>query len=260
MVHTRSVVAAVLLMGLALAPLSWSQSADCLDNLNPLARLRIKTNEQSAESSQAGQGQPGDSEGGSLDGEQPDRDADPGGTSPTAPPSGSGGEPPTIDLTNTQGLMWLLQLLAYAVAGALIVFLLYLLFKYLGNRTGSIPTGTSTAREKDNELESAPVPTLMTSADSLATGGDYRLALRYLLTAALRHLEKRGLLDYKPTATDWEHLRALRATGHQRVYDRLLPATRLVERKWYGVSEASLHDYTTVQRIVGPILEATGGL
>jgi hypothetical protein len=244
MVDKRWIIAATILMGIAIAPFGVSQDADCLNDLNPLARIRVETKNPTTSS----ENREPSSSGGSTS-------APPSTSNPRSEPPPSSGSEPIITIPE-EGVTGVFQLLMYLAIGAIVVFLLYLLFRYFANRSGSLPRPIT--EEEGDTLSTAPIPKLVSDADVLATSGDYRMALRYMLTAALRHLDRRGVLDYKITSTDWEHLRMLQSKGHQAMYDRLFPATQMVERKWYGVSEASAEDYDQVQRIIQPILAGEG--
>ncbi len=53
-----------------------------------------------------------------------------------------------------------------------------------------------------------------------------------------------GVLRFDRSKTNWEYLRALRASGRSDVYDAMTPLTREFDRLWYGFATADRADYT----------------
>jgi hypothetical protein len=144
----------------------------------------------------------------------------------------------------------LLQFLFYLLVGIVIASALYLLFQWwLARRDQASAMRTDLSEPAPSTTQDA-----LQAAHTNASQRDYRLALRHLHTAALIHLDRLGFLTYEATSTDWEHLRALRAQGHEALHTELLPITELVQRKWYGLEAASAEDFQIAQRILQPIL------
>jgi hypothetical protein len=148
----------------------------------------------------------------------------------------------------------LLQLLFYLIIALLIAFALYMFFRWLLGRPPRAEAPTPGLFEPTR----ATPPDLLRMAEEQAAQGNYRLALRYLQTAALVHLDRLGFLTYEPTNTDWEHLRALRAHGQEALHAQLLPLTELVQRKWYGLEEAAPEDFQRARQAIQPILARHG--
>lgn len=80
-------------------------------------------------------------------------------------------------------------------------------------------------------------------AERKAREGDYRLALRFIYLALLVALDTGGVLRFDRSRTNWEYLRALRASGREDVYQAMTPLTREFDRVWYGLARADAADY-----------------
>ena len=88
----------------------------------------------------------------------------------------------------------------------------------------------------------------LASARDQADRGDYRSAIRLAYIASLRRLEGSGMLVLEKNRTNWEYQRALRAKDGA-AYDRMLPATRLFDRVWYGRRPGTRDEYESVLRV-----------
>ncbi len=82
---------------------------------------------------------------------------------------------------------------------------------------------------------------LLREADGAAAQGQFALAFRCLYLALIRHLDRRSLLRFDGSATNYDYLRQVR--GHPEVARHLEPLTRAVEPVWYGYRDASAEDY-----------------
>jgi hypothetical protein len=69
-------------------------------------------------------------------------------------------------------------------------------------------------------------------AQALASGGDYRAAVRYLYLSSLLLLEERGLLRYDRSLTNREYLRSIAQLPD--LVAMLRPVVEVFERVWYG--------------------------
>jgi len=74
------------------------------------------------------------------------------------------------------------------------------------------------------------------AARAAAAQGDFGLAVRRLYEAALLRLDRRGLLTYVPSRTNWENLRGVQSV---RLRTDLQPLTRAVDRIVYGKRPAT---------------------
>ncbi|HED03963.1 MAG TPA: DUF4129 domain-containing protein [Candidatus Fraserbacteria bacterium] len=146
----------------------------------------------------------------------------------------------------------LIRFLFYLAIALLIAWALYTLFRRLIRRRAYAKPEPSTPSVF--APRPATVPDLLSSAQEQAAQGNYRLALRSLYTALLVHLDRLGALDYQPTQTDEEHLRALQKRGMQALYAQLRPIAELVERRWYGLEATTAEDFQRASQIAQPIL------
>ncbi len=74
--------------------------------------------------------------------------------------------------------------------------------------------------------------TALQQASTLARGGDYRTAVRYLYLSSLLWLDERGLLRYDRALTNREYLEHLR--DNPELQARLTPIVDTFDRVWYG--------------------------
>jgi tetratricopeptide (TPR) repeat protein len=92
-------------------------------------------------------------------------------------------------------------------------------------------------------VEARDMDSLHALAERKAQEGDYRLALRFIYLALLVALDTGGVLRFDRSRTNWEYLRALRASGRDDVYQAMTPLTREFDRVWYGLAHADAADY-----------------
>jgi hypothetical protein len=83
----------------------------------------------------------------------------------------------------------------------------------------------------------------LANAERAAKSGDYRNALRSLYQGMLLLLSGLGLIRYEKATTNWEYVRAVRATDVE-AEKILAAATLLFERRWYGLAPATAVDYS----------------
>lgn len=85
------------------------------------------------------------------------------------------------------------------------------------------------------------VPTKrMDDAEALSARGEHRLALRALYLATLARLDAARLIEYDPSATNWQYLRQLPKGEVREVFREF---TLAFDRKWYGREVARAEDY-----------------
>ena len=90
-------------------------------------------------------------------------------------------------------------------------------------------------------------------ADALAARGEYRLAVRALYLAVLSALHRRGAIDYDPSRSNWDYVRAFKGEG-----GALPPFRELTLRfdfAWYGRRGGDAPGYALVRALAGPLLE-----
>ena len=84
---------------------------------------------------------------------------------------------------------------------------------------------------------------LLALAEQQAKAGDYRRAFRLVYLASLVALDTNGVLRFDRSKTNWEYLRAMRASGRSDVYAALTPLTREFDQVWYGFAPADASQY-----------------
>lgn len=140
-------------------------------------------------------------------------------------------------------VVWLFAILG---AGLLLGVLLYLL---LGMRV-------SLAHEARMDEDADPDANLTASeavqqATTLARGGDYRSAVRYLYLSSLLWLDERGLLRYDRMLTNREYLDRL-AHNHE-LRDRMAPIVDTFDRVWYGHTPLDAEGFASYQQQVNDL-------
>lgn len=250
---TLIIIGLVFVVGMALTPLGYS-GADCLD-VPPNSRFQPPSVNDGASASNSNDDNSttaSNSTGTSND--EPDNNED--GTvvtTTTQDDSGNTSSGSGFELSGPSFLNNIAQLLLYLAVAVGILMLIYYVFRWFGEKDFRRDMADLDKNDED-AMKTLPIPGLLQRADEEARNGNYRLALRYLYTSVLRHLDRTGVLEYQSTATDWEHLRLLRSGGHQQLYDQLLPVTKTVEVTWYGNEPASLEDFQNIKQAVQPML------
>jgi hypothetical protein len=115
-----------------------------------------------------------------------------------------------------------------AICGLMLAGVLFYLYRSLRQ---------STAREAEAAPPGDPeahltATTALQEAGTLARGGDYRTAVRYLYLSSLLWLDEQGMLRYERALTNHEHLSRL--SGKPDVRARLVPIIDTFDRVWYG--------------------------
>lgn len=112
------------------------------------------------------------------------------------------------------------------IAAGVVVALAVLL--YLAQSLQVQPAETAVEPDGDD------IPPNADTADALAersgAAADYRAAIRYLYLACLLFLDERGLIQFDPALTNYEHLRQTSGPLHT----RLAPVVGIFDRVWYG--------------------------
>lgn len=84
----------------------------------------------------------------------------------------------------------------------------------------------------DNPDASLTANDALQQATTLAHGGDYRTAMRYLYLSSLLWLDERALLRYDPALTNREYLASL--AHHPELHAHLMPIVETFDHVWYG--------------------------
>ncbi len=82
---------------------------------------------------------------------------------------------------------------------------------------------------------------LLREADTAAESGQFALALRWLYLALIRHLDRRSLVRFDGSATNYDYLRQVR--DRPEITHPLEALTRAAEPVWYGYRGATADDY-----------------
>jgi hypothetical protein len=88
-------------------------------------------------------------------------------------------------------------------------------------------------------------------ATTLARGGDYRTAVRYLYLSSLLWLDEQGLLRYDRALTNREYLDHLAEQPALRA--RLLPIIEVFDRVWYGYANLDAESFAAYEQQVGAL-------
>jgi hypothetical protein len=93
--------------------------------------------------------------------------------------------------------------------------------------------------------EQLTAETALKRAQTLSTGGDYRMAVRYLYLSTLLIMEERGLFRYDRAKTNREYLRSLQERPELALI--LKDVVEVFDRVWYGFQPLSKSDYSQYQ-------------
>ena len=112
---------------------------------------------------------------------------------------------------------------------------------------------TATTAEMSSDPRNRPPAEHLDDASQLANQGSYRLALRALYLATLVALDRRRLIVFEPSRTNWQYLRDMPRTDVRQLFQDF---TRLFDHKWYGDEPTTDDDYqqgrALADRICGP--------
>ena len=149
---------------------------------------------------------------------------------PTRTPTG-----PPINPKVVEGILIAIALGAFAVLVAVLV-------QAIGKRD---PKARPLALDEEEAvlMEARDNGSLLALAEQQAKSGDYRRAFRLVYLASLVTLDTDGVLRFDRSQTNWEYLRALRASGRGDVYTALIPMTREFDQVWYGFAPTDSSQY-----------------
>ena len=135
-------------------------------------------------------------------------------------------------------LEYILLGLGVLTIGLVGVFVIRSLWGSVGSEAEIDPS-----EEAGDELLTAE--SAMKKALELSTGGDYRLAVRYLYLSSLLLLEERGMLRYDRSKTNREYLRSV--ANNPEVAANLGELVNVFDRVWYGyqpIDQVTFERYT----------------
>ncbi len=138
-----------------------------------------------------------------------------------------------------------------AVAGTLLVLavlgaLIYNLWRTVVPST-ALPVASDLAGERLSAREA------LAQAGTLAAGGDYRAAVRYLYLSTLLLLDERRALRYDRSLTNREVL--AQVADNAALVERLRPVVDEFDRVWYGFAPLDEAEYETYRRQIERVRE-----
>lgn len=104
---------------------------------------------------------------------------------------------------------------------------------------------------------SKPAETWASLADGLAARGEFREAIRHLYLALLARLHRDGTINYDPTLSNWEYLRAF--SGPSSAKSGFKELTRRFDFAWYGHLEIDSGSYQGFRQIAEPMIQPAPG-
>ena len=133
------------------------------------------------------------------------------------------------------------------IVAALAVFLIWAfvtLFKRLRQHGGKLKKSARDKVEILGEVFESDITgdDLIKDAAEMARRGDYRMAIRRAYLAMLYEMEQRGKLRLHRAKTNNDYLRELRNDKY--TYPSVEIMTNRYERIWYGLSAATMEDYS----------------
>jgi hypothetical protein len=130
-----------------------------------------------------------------------------------------------------------------AIAAAAFAVLVAVLVQAIGRREARARP-LALDEEEAVLMEARDNDSLLALAEQQAKAGDFRRAFRLVYLASLIALDTNGVLRFDRSKTNWEYLRALRASGRGDVYSALTPMTREFDQIWYGFAHADASHYS----------------
>lgn len=173
-------------------------------------------------------------------------------------------EPEQVD---PPGIPWaglgpgVFQLITYLTLGIALGILAFVIIRALVRRQredaeeeeGAAAGGAGEAKtDLESALAKAPSG-WWSEADALAAKGQHRAAMRALYLAVLSALHRRGAIDYDPTRSNWDYVKAFK--GGLEELPPFRDLTRRFDFAWYGRLGADASGYDTARTLAGPLVE-----
>ncbi|MDQ2800281.1 MAG: DUF4129 domain-containing protein [Armatimonadota bacterium] len=163
---------------------------------------------------------------------------------------------PNVNMPNVNPNI-ILGILIVIAAGAFAV-LVAVIVQAIGRRAArSKPLALE--EEEAVLVEARDNDSLLALAEQQAKAGDFRRAFRLVYLAALVALDTGGVLRFDRSKTNWEYLRALRASGRGDIYQAMTPLTREFDQVWYGFAHADASHYARALAQYQALLAAPQG-
>ena len=146
-----------------------------------------------------------------------------------------------------------LKMLAYLFVFALIVLVLYLLFRYgyIGNKELKNKKTQFSILENPEDINSLDIDPLLAEA---LKNQDYRLALRLKYLALLKMLSNQGILRWRRELTNRHYADQLRETS---LYSLFIRTSFIYESGWYGDYAVDANTYATAAKLYDQIENLT---
>jgi hypothetical protein len=135
----------------------------------------------------------------------------------------------------------------WLIIAACVVLLLGVLI-YLALHVRQAATRQARADDPDDPEAHLTATSALQQAGTLAQGGDYRTAVRYLYLSSLLWLDERGMLRYDRALTNREYL--ARLTDRPDLRARLLPIVETFDQVWYGHASLDAERFRAYQQQV----------
>ncbi len=136
-----------------------------------------------------------------------------------------------------------IRVLLYLILAVVFAVLVAVLVQAINRQRAGRATPLSLDESETALVEARDTDSLRALAEQSARQGDHRRAFRLIYLATLVFLDTDGVLRFDRSKTNWEYLRALRATGRDDLYQSLTPLTREFDRVWYGFARAGAAEY-----------------
>jgi len=141
---------------------------------------------------------------------------------------------------------WLLRLLFWLIAGALIVWLSWQLYTLLRPYFDAAIRTQSRPSDNQSQIERpVTVATWLQRSRTFAQRGDYREACRALYMAALQRLNDSDPIPYEPSRTDGEYLQIVQTLPRPTPYQVLI---RTHEQICFTEAEVSAAEFDRCQQ------------
>lgn len=138
-------------------------------------------------------------------------------------------------------------IMGWLLVGACFVILAGVLF-YLVAKTRLTLTREAELEQSDDPETNLTANIALQQAGSLAQGGDYRTAVRYLYLSSLLWLEEHGMLRYDRSLTNFEYLASL--SERPEIRARLVPIVNTFDQVWYGHADLDDESFRRYQQQV----------
>lgn len=138
-------------------------------------------------------------------------------------------------------------LLRWLIIAACVVLLVGVII-YLALHMRQAATRQARAAAADDPEAHLTATSALQQASTLAQGGDYRTAVRYLYLSSLLWLDERDMLRYDRALTNREYL--ARLTDRPDLRARLLPIVETFDQVWYGHAHLDAERFRAYQQQV----------